>query len=63
MPAALLGRKIGITRFYTNDGKNIPIVRVDSIASGPIITGFGLCVDQHDRRWSPLVTVSVERLL
>ena len=30
MPAALLGRKIGITRFYTDDGKNIPVTVIEA---------------------------------
>lgn len=32
MPAALLGRKIGMTRFFTGEGENIPVT---VIAAGP----------------------------
>ncbi len=34
MPAALLGRKIGSTRFFTEDGDNIPVTVV---AAGPCV--------------------------
>ena len=34
MPAALLGRKIGMTRFFTEDGRNIP---VPVIEAGPCV--------------------------
>lgn len=30
MPAALLGRKIGMTRYYTEDGKNIPVTVIEA---------------------------------
>ena len=30
MPAALLGRKIGMTRFYTEDGRNIPVTVIEA---------------------------------
>lgn len=32
MPAALMGRKVGMTRLYTEDGKNVPVT---VIAAGP----------------------------
>lgn len=34
MPAALLGRKIGMTRYYTEDGKNIPVTVIEA---GPCV--------------------------
>jgi large subunit ribosomal protein L3 len=30
MPAALLGKKIGMTRYYTEDGKNIPVTVIQA---------------------------------
>ena len=30
MPAALLGRKIGMTRYYTEDGRNIPVTVIEA---------------------------------
>lgn len=30
MSAALLGRKVGMTRFYTEDGKNIPVTVIEA---------------------------------
>jgi len=30
MPAALLGRKVGMTRFFTEDGKNIPVTVIEA---------------------------------
>lgn len=30
MPAALLGRKIGMTRYFTEDGKNIPVTVIEA---------------------------------
>ncbi len=30
MPAALLGRKIGMTRFFTEDGRNIPVTVIEA---------------------------------
>lgn len=30
MPAVLLGRKIGMTRYYTEDGKNIPVTVIQA---------------------------------
>ena len=34
MPPALLGRKIGMTRYYTDDGKNIPVTVIEA---GPCV--------------------------
>jgi large subunit ribosomal protein L3 len=34
MPAALLGRKLGMTRYYTEDGKNIPVTVIEA---GPCV--------------------------
>lgn len=34
MPAALLGRKIGMTRYYTEDGRNIPVTVIEA---GPCV--------------------------
>ena len=30
MPAAILGRKIGMTRFFTEDGRNIPVTVIEA---------------------------------
>lgn len=30
MPAALLGRKLGMTRYFTEDGKNIPVTVIEA---------------------------------
>jgi large subunit ribosomal protein L3 len=30
MPAALIGRKIGMTRYFTEDGKNIPVTVIQA---------------------------------
>ncbi len=34
MPAALLGRKVGMTRYYTEDGTNIPVTVIEA---GPCV--------------------------
>jgi large subunit ribosomal protein L3 len=34
MPAALLGRKVGMTRYFTEDGKNIPVTVIEA---GPCV--------------------------
>lgn len=34
MPAALLGRKLGMTRYYTEDGENIPVTVIEA---GPCV--------------------------
>ncbi|MEM7229884.1 MAG: 50S ribosomal protein L3 [Planctomycetota bacterium] len=34
MPAALLGRKIGMTRYYTEDGTNVPVTVIEA---GPCV--------------------------
>ena len=30
MPAALLGRKIGMSRYFTDDGRNIPVTVIEA---------------------------------
>jgi len=30
MPAALIGRKVGMTRFYTEDGRNLPVTVIEA---------------------------------
>src|SRR6185436_7082177 len=30
MPAAILGRKIGMTRYFTEDGRNIPVTVIEA---------------------------------
>ena len=34
MPAALLGRKVGMTRYYTEDGRNVPVTVIEA---GPCV--------------------------
>ena len=44
MPAAILGRKVGMTRYFTEDGRNIPVT---VIAAGPCFVTQIKTSDNH----------------
>ena len=50
MPAALLGRKIGMTRIYSEDGKIVPVTVIQGALSSyvgfrwPVAGGAVLCL-------------------
>ncbi len=44
MPVAILGRKVGMTRYYTTDGKNIPVTVVQA---GPCVVTQVKTAEKH----------------